>query len=483
MQFLAIVFTALLALKANADLRAASGNSCDGDQGEDITSGTHNVVLFSGDGCTGEQFNFGSESQGNCINVNTGTSYTRIITSINGYPLLPRTTTISTDVPRSPPQTMGNLPSSEPRTLPDIDDAIAELEAQLALLRHRKEQLPAVPPATISDLPAELLLAIFSFIGDSDGPVPPIQALRLSHVSAAWRAAATEIRELWTSIPIDIYPKRAEGQQATNILHGDVRFLCHGAESLGGAGDGAFQLIALFCRRAGSTGIDLRIITSKPRARPADARAVVRVFSRLLESIAQWRSVTLPSPVLKLLDEIGWAHRNTALPLLQHLQITDSMIAGIPTKPLSLLANAPNLQSLEISSSAIGSRNVKLQWQNLTRLVLRNHAIAPALELLVETGIAAQLRRSYGLTLPALDAFVLAHPSHPELVRELTLPTLPTLEMHTISDRDGARGTAHAIRALVRRSERASELATEDDFDLSDLDAASASAAPSTSSL
>ncbi|KAF7293355.1 hypothetical protein MKEN_00837400 [Mycena kentingensis (nom. inval.)] len=91
MQFLTIVFTALLALKANADLRAASGNSCDGDQGEDvpcnggcfgfsgrhsfvITSGTHNVVLFSGDGCTGEQFNFGSESQGNCINVNTGTS-------------------------------------------------------------------------------------------------------------------------------------------------------------------------------------------------------------------------------------------------------------------------------------------------------------------------------------------------------------------------------------------------------------------------
>ncbi|KAF7293354.1 hypothetical protein MKEN_01465800 [Mycena kentingensis (nom. inval.)] len=303
------------------------------------------------------------------------------------------------------------------------------------------------------------------------------------------------MRELWTSIPIDIYPKRAEREQAPNILHGDVRFLCSGAEGVGG--DGAFQLIALFCRRAGSTGINLRITTGEPRARSADARAVVRVFSRLLESIGQWRSVALPFSLLKLLDEIGCAHRNTALPLLHHLQITDGMTAGIPTKPLSLFANAPNLRSLEIS--AIGPRNVKLQWQNLTRLVLRYYSIVPALELLVETGIAARLRylqlqgisryeqlngRSFGLTLPALETLVLAHPSHPEFVGELTLPGLKTLDMHTISDRDGARGTAPAINALSRRSERRSELSTksrEDDFDPRDPDTLSTSAAPSAS--
>ncbi|KAJ7581915.1 hypothetical protein C8J56DRAFT_958517 [Mycena floridula] len=79
------------ALGVNADIIAWSGDACNGAEGLNVAcnggciafDGRHSfevvsgrnecVVLFEGDGCTGEAFNFGSEVSGQCINVNTGT--------------------------------------------------------------------------------------------------------------------------------------------------------------------------------------------------------------------------------------------------------------------------------------------------------------------------------------------------------------------------------------------------------------------------
>ncbi|KAJ7587709.1 hypothetical protein C8J56DRAFT_786598 [Mycena floridula] len=81
----------LATLGAKADIVAFSGDACSGARGLNITcnggciafDGRHSlevvsghnecVILFEGEGCTGEAFNFGSEVNGACINVNTGT--------------------------------------------------------------------------------------------------------------------------------------------------------------------------------------------------------------------------------------------------------------------------------------------------------------------------------------------------------------------------------------------------------------------------
>ncbi|KAJ7587744.1 hypothetical protein C8J56DRAFT_786531 [Mycena floridula] len=82
----------LAALRANTDILPFSGDACTGARGLNVAcnggciafNGRHSfevvsgrnecVVLFEGEGCTGEAFNFGSEVNGACININTGSS-------------------------------------------------------------------------------------------------------------------------------------------------------------------------------------------------------------------------------------------------------------------------------------------------------------------------------------------------------------------------------------------------------------------------
>ncbi|KAJ7269039.1 hypothetical protein C8J57DRAFT_1324432 [Mycena rebaudengoi] len=93
MRFTASLIAAavLFALQVTADFIAFDGDSCNGAEGgkapcdnscipfnnrhsfEIVSSSGHNVILFENNDCTGEEFNFGFESPGNCINVNTGT--------------------------------------------------------------------------------------------------------------------------------------------------------------------------------------------------------------------------------------------------------------------------------------------------------------------------------------------------------------------------------------------------------------------------
>ncbi|KAK6987439.1 hypothetical protein R3P38DRAFT_3230525 [Favolaschia claudopus] len=89
-----LIAAVVLALTAKAkaqDFIAWSGNACNGAEGLEVAcdgtcfdfSGRHSfevinaagaVTLFSGTGCGGEAFNFGTETPGECINVNTGTN-------------------------------------------------------------------------------------------------------------------------------------------------------------------------------------------------------------------------------------------------------------------------------------------------------------------------------------------------------------------------------------------------------------------------
>ncbi|KAJ6584338.1 hypothetical protein B0H19DRAFT_1318184 [Mycena capillaripes] len=86
-----VVVAALFSLHT-ANLIAFDGDSCNGAEGNEapcdnscidfsnrhsfeiVSSSGYNVVLFENTDCTGEQFNFGFESPGNYINVNTSTS-------------------------------------------------------------------------------------------------------------------------------------------------------------------------------------------------------------------------------------------------------------------------------------------------------------------------------------------------------------------------------------------------------------------------
>ncbi|KAJ7221096.1 hypothetical protein C8J57DRAFT_946798, partial [Mycena rebaudengoi] len=56
---------------------APCGNSCipftNRHSFEIVSSSGHNVILFENNDCIGEEFNFGFESPGHYINVNTGT--------------------------------------------------------------------------------------------------------------------------------------------------------------------------------------------------------------------------------------------------------------------------------------------------------------------------------------------------------------------------------------------------------------------------
>ncbi|KAF8192277.1 hypothetical protein K438DRAFT_1590247 [Mycena galopus ATCC 62051] len=91
-----LLAAALFAVQVSANLIAWDGNACDGDEGgtagctgacipltgrhsfevgpDVVGSGGNTVILFEGDGCTGESFDFGFESPGECININTGTA-------------------------------------------------------------------------------------------------------------------------------------------------------------------------------------------------------------------------------------------------------------------------------------------------------------------------------------------------------------------------------------------------------------------------
>ncbi|KAJ7511166.1 hypothetical protein B0H11DRAFT_1845022 [Mycena galericulata] len=89
---LSLLVAVLLTIQVNAqNFIAWSGSVCDGDEGLEVpcTGGCGNfqnrhsfevlnaegsVLLFEGTGCSGEEFNFGAETPGECINVNTGTN-------------------------------------------------------------------------------------------------------------------------------------------------------------------------------------------------------------------------------------------------------------------------------------------------------------------------------------------------------------------------------------------------------------------------
>ncbi|KAJ6583349.1 hypothetical protein DFH09DRAFT_1360064 [Mycena vulgaris] len=89
---LPLITATLFAVQATADIIAWSGNNCDGDEGgnaicggecisfntrhsfEVVSSVGHSVIVWTGGDCNGESFNFGFQSPGQCINVNTGTS-------------------------------------------------------------------------------------------------------------------------------------------------------------------------------------------------------------------------------------------------------------------------------------------------------------------------------------------------------------------------------------------------------------------------
>ncbi|KAJ7195739.1 hypothetical protein B0H12DRAFT_1298380 [Mycena haematopus] len=78
-------------LTVKGDIIAWSGDSCNGDEGSNVAcngaciafDGRHSFEVcstrlflhtyFQDDGCVGESFQFGPETEGNCINVNTGT--------------------------------------------------------------------------------------------------------------------------------------------------------------------------------------------------------------------------------------------------------------------------------------------------------------------------------------------------------------------------------------------------------------------------
>ncbi|KAJ7912463.1 hypothetical protein B0H13DRAFT_1613554, partial [Mycena leptocephala] len=84
----------VLAIQANAQqIIAFSGDTCNGGQGGEVPcdgtcfdftgrhsyeiidfSSTATVSLFSGSDCTGQEFPFGPDPAGQCINVNTGTA-------------------------------------------------------------------------------------------------------------------------------------------------------------------------------------------------------------------------------------------------------------------------------------------------------------------------------------------------------------------------------------------------------------------------
>ncbi|KAF7358590.1 hypothetical protein MSAN_01197500 [Mycena sanguinolenta] len=84
----------LLAIQVNGQsLIAFSGDTCNGGEGGDVAcdgtcfdfTGRHSyevlgssatVELFEGSDCTGQEFTFGPDSPGECINVNTGTTIT-----------------------------------------------------------------------------------------------------------------------------------------------------------------------------------------------------------------------------------------------------------------------------------------------------------------------------------------------------------------------------------------------------------------------
>ncbi|KAJ7757395.1 hypothetical protein DFH07DRAFT_919668 [Mycena maculata] len=89
---LSLLAAVILAIQVNAqDFIAWSGNDCDGSEGLEVAcdgtcfdfSNRHSfevlnaegfVTLFEGADCTGESFDFGAETPGECINVNTGTN-------------------------------------------------------------------------------------------------------------------------------------------------------------------------------------------------------------------------------------------------------------------------------------------------------------------------------------------------------------------------------------------------------------------------
>ncbi|KAJ7912462.1 hypothetical protein B0H13DRAFT_1613566 [Mycena leptocephala] len=93
MRFTISLFTVVvLAIQANAQqIIAFSGDTCNGGQGGEVPcdgtcfdftgrhsyeifSSTATVSLFSGSDCTGQEFPFGPDPAGQCINVNTGTA-------------------------------------------------------------------------------------------------------------------------------------------------------------------------------------------------------------------------------------------------------------------------------------------------------------------------------------------------------------------------------------------------------------------------
>ncbi|KAJ7136851.1 hypothetical protein C8R44DRAFT_363481 [Mycena epipterygia] len=278
-----------------------------------------------------------------------------------------------------------------------IDQRMAALESQMALLRKEREEvledLAAIvyPILTIpNDITSEVFIHWYA-----DRPPHQYSPLLLASICRLWRAVALSTCRLWTRLNF--------GQADSSAL--TTRLL-------------------YWLPRAGSLPVDLRIALQPPPSQESEA-----IFRIIAQYSSRWGNLHITS------------NRPISIPVNIHCSFPSLTKLTLATHPSSEgpteippFLDAPNLREVSLSNVALVDWHTSLPWIQLTTLDNWFHTVHECLEILSHTPNLEVLIFSYGFsTEPVTSPPCVLHRLHtlrigsedsPELLDHLILPSL-----------------------------------------------------------
>ncbi|KAJ6473993.1 hypothetical protein C8R47DRAFT_1221252 [Mycena vitilis] len=305
--------------------------------------------------------------------------------------------------------------------LAGIDEKIACLDAQLAILRTERELVSTTLASIIYPImaiPPELTADILSHCvhANTDHPATRLRnALRVASVCQRWRAIAISTCDFWTSVSFDT-------DRAVSLVNFD-------ASSTWNEGE---DVLATWLRRAGGLPLELNINFYGSES-SNDA-----ILSILAQHSSQWMTFRLQSDQLLQFPSGG------PLYALKRVGIDAAYHPFDGQEPITAFREAPDLHDVRLAR--LSRAHICLPWEQLINLSLSGHSAAHAFDILrVTPGLVSlslvAITRAGGdhfitmppQTLPHLRSLWLSGGGWIYLLPHLTLPSLEHLSLSDAS--------------------------------------------------
>ncbi|KAJ7615456.1 hypothetical protein FB45DRAFT_1064375 [Roridomyces roridus] len=314
--------------------------------------------------------------------------------------------------------------------LAHIDEQVAALESQMALLRRDRkivqDELAAIVYPILT-LPDDVTSGIFLQYAD-DYPTQICSPMVLASICTQWREVALATNGLWTRFSAGHFYVRS----SQKLVHFP-------------------DLLRMWLSRSGALPLDLRIPLPSSTSTIPSREAIVRL---LFEYSSQWGSMQLSSPEsIELPRDI----EGGSFPSLTHL----SLYSHHAVAPIPSFLDAPRLRIVKLAGLTLVDHwrdsLPSLPWGQLTNLEMQIADLGECLDILEHTQMLEVLGFTLNVDLEQVPprGIILHHvhtlvlcgqPSH-GIIPHLTLPALRRLGIEMVTSE-----YTPAIESLIERS-------------------------------